>query len=79
MRIDIFGWFSDTGIIPEHDPGLGVNCIFCGKKLSSPIKTISLMKDGDNKSYFYRSHKDCYEQLSNNEITEIESSLIDNI
>lgn len=79
-RKDIFGYFENSSDqSPTHDPGLETICIFCTIQLEPPMKTISLMKDGDNKSYFYRCHKECYEKLSQNEIIEIESSLIDNL
>lgn len=80
IRKDIFGYFeSALDEKPTHDPGLETICPICAKNLERPVKTISLMKDGDNKSYFYRTHKDCYEQANNETITEIESSLIGNI
>lgn len=77
IRNDIFGWFNDTDCVPTHDPGLEVNCVICGKPLSLPVKTISLMVVGDMGSYFYRTHKECYEQLDEKEISAIEGSLID--
>lgn len=79
IRTDIFGWFDDHGPLPAHDPGLNVNCLICAKPLTAPVKTISLMKQGDNRSFFYRCHKACYENLPASEISDLESSLIDNI
>lgn len=79
MRNDIFGYFenaSDTQ--PVHDPGLDTICPFCAKPLQRPLKTISLMGVNDGKSYFYRAHKLCYENSSEDEISQIEGSLIDN-
>lgn len=78
MRTDVFGWFDKPeNEQPTHDPGLAAICPICGKQLEKPIKTISLMKQGDSKSYFYRTHKTCYDNLSEEEICQIESSLID--
>lgn len=78
LRYDIFGFFdSAEDEIPTHDPGLETNCPICGNKLEHPIKTISLMREGDNKSYFYRTHKSCYENMAASEISLIEGSLID--
>jgi hypothetical protein len=78
MRTDIFGWFDDwKQTIPAHDPGLNGNCLICGKKLSRPLKTISLLKDGDSKSYFYRCHEACYDNTGSEDVAFIESSLID--
>lgn len=80
VRKDIFGWFDYSGQSePTHDPGLETICPICAKQLTKPVKTISLLKDGDNRSYFYRTHKPCYEMASENDIWAIESSLIDNL
>lgn len=80
IRLDIFGWFDNNDYEkPAHDPGLDTICMICGKKLSPMMKTVSLMKEGDTRSYFYRVHKDCYLSLTEEEILEYEGSLIDNI
>ena len=80
VRSRLFGYFEHGfEAEPTHDPGLDVDCLFCLKRLSAPLKTISLMKDGDKRSFFYRSHKDCYEGASAEEITEYESQLMDGI
>lgn len=79
IRKDIFGWFDNLSDNPAHDPGLEGICLVCAKKLSKPVKTISLIKEGDNRSFFYRTHKDCYESLEKEDITNLESSLIDNL
>lgn len=41
------------------------------------MKTISFMRDGDNKGYFYRSHKECYDLAEPTEIQTIEGAVID--
>lgn len=79
IRSDIFGWFERGDEIPKNDPPLNAPCIFCMKPCSVPMKTISLMKPGDDKSYFYRCHKACYEERTPEDICRYESSLIDNI
>jgi hypothetical protein len=80
IRPDIFGYFnSPEDEIPAHDPGTNTVCPICTNKLSPPLKTISIMKRHDIKSYFYRTHKACYESISQDEITNIESSLIDSL
>jgi hypothetical protein len=75
----LFGYFNDGEQTPAYDPGLDVSCIYCQNKLSYPMKTISLMKDGDIKSYFYRIHSGCYMQMTSEEVIDYESSLIDKI
>lgn len=80
IRKDIFGYYdSPLDGIATHDPGLETNCPICGNQLEMPVTTVSLMKEGDNKSYFYRTHKNCYHSLPEAEINKIESSLIDNL
>lgn len=80
MTNKLFGYF-DSAVSDKatYDPGLGVDCLFCSKPLSKPMKTTSIMKDGDSKSYFYRTHKDCYDSASEEDITLYESSLIDSL
>ena len=76
----IFGYYdSPEQIKPAFDPGLVVSCPFCLAKLELPVKTISLMAENDDRSYFYRAHKNCYEAASEISIQEIEGSLIDSI
>ena len=59
-----YGYFEDAGSIPAVDPGLDVPCPICGEVLrTSPRKTISMMIDGDVRSYFYRTHATCYDAL----------------
>lgn len=80
IRPDIFGYFnSPEDETPAHDPGTDTICPICVEKLSEPLKTISLMKRHDARSYFYRTHKGCYEGLTSEDICNLESSLIDNI
>jgi hypothetical protein len=79
--MSIFGYFDDpTSDTPTFDPGLEVDCCFCKQKLNHPefeIKTISLYRPGDNMSYFYRSHKNCYENALPIDIQKIESFVVD--
>jgi hypothetical protein len=78
IRKDIFGWFDYPGQEePTHDPGLKTICPICVGQLNAPVKTISFLKDGDNRSYFYRTHKSCYESANTEDIIAIESSIID--
>lgn len=77
-RLDVFGYFESwEQEIPAHDPGMNGMCLICGKTLEQPVKTISLMKRGDARSYFYRAHKGCYVNTSPEDISDLESSLID--
>ena len=81
VRRDVFGWFDDpTQTTPSHDPGIeNAVCPLCGKNLSRPVVTTSLMAVGDNRSYFYRSHKACSLAATDEDNASVESSLIDSV
>lgn len=73
-----FGYFDDVDQeYPAYDPGLSINCPICERLLSAPMKTISVMLEGDSRSYFYRTHKACYESLSEEEATALDSQIVD--
>lgn len=75
-----YGHFTDAAQTrPSYDPGLDIECPVCGKRLSPPLKTISLMLPGDERSYFYRTHKGCYDGLSEEGRTRVDGLLIDAI
>jgi len=74
----IYGYFdSPFSEVPAHDPGLEIDCPICYLPLSHPMKTISLLAEGDSLSYFYRVHKDCYEGLSPEQEAELDAALVD--
>lgn len=75
----IYGYFDDPASDkPTYDPGLDVPCPMCGKMLISPVVTVSLMLyDADDRSYFYRMHKDCHDALTEQQRTDLDSLLID--
>lgn len=75
-----FGYFSTDGPTPEHDPGNTCPCLICYKPWNEEtVMTVSLMVPGDNRSYFYRVHKACYEALTEQEKITYDSSLIDRV
>jgi len=78
MRSDVFGYFDTDSNVPTHDPGIGGICPVCSKKLSTPVKTISLIPDKiRTRSYFFRVHARCWDETSEEDQGKIESSLID--
>jgi hypothetical protein len=77
--ITIYGYFDDYGTVPTFDPGLDVNCPVCHKKLSDPMKTINLMLPGDKRSYFYRVHKPCWDNLTPEQQGDVDGLLLDPI
>ena len=62
---------------PEYDPGLDVPCVFCYKHLIEPIRTVSFMMPGSFRSFFYRCHKSCYENMNDDEIGAYEESVME--
>ncbi len=73
-----YGYFeSPLSEVPDYDPGLDVDCPVCYRRLSRPMKTISVAVEGDNKSYFYRVHSRCFERLSPDGKSELDSFIID--
>lgn len=75
---NIYGYFTDAQQSePAHDPGLDVDCPVCHKRLSRPIKTISVMLAQEKRSYFYRTHKACYDALNAEEAGNLDGILMD--
>ena len=82
INTQYIGWFADAGETPEYDPKEKGSCPVCAKivgrhSLENPLKTISIMKVGDSRSFFFRTHKPCWESVDENEQNTIESSIID--
>lgn len=80
----LFGYFDDPAQTePAFDPGLDVDCLICHTKLSRPMLCVDLMLDDpnlggrDSRSYFYRVHKECYESLTPEQVTDLDSVIID--
>ena len=75
-----FGYFNSNKNTPAYDPRFTVPCLICDKAMMpGTVKTVSLMRPNDNKSYFYRVHKMCEEGLTEDERIMYDSSLIDNL
>lgn len=76
----IFGYFDQPNqSIPAYDPGPSAICPGCQLALDYPFKkvnTFSLMVPGDNRSYFYRVHKDCLESMSDEDISLVEETIV---
>lgn len=78
MATNIFGYFdNEYQTDPAADPGLSVPCPFCGKPLTHPMVTTSLMVPDDTRSYFYRAHKPCLEAADPEQIMAVDSLIID--
>jgi hypothetical protein len=77
---ELFGYFNAaTSEKPAFDPGMKALCPHCLHGLQTPVVTVSLMKPGDARSYFYRAHKDCHEIATTDDIQRFESTLIDSL
>lgn len=78
LNKEVFGYYDWNSNEPAHDPWLETYCLYCTKKLSKPMKCISLTLPWDKNSYFYRCHKSCYENWKVNwTVQDYESGLID--
>lgn len=80
-NLKLFGFFEDEREVPTYEPGTEVSCLLCGKPLNYPanaIKTISIYAffHYAPRSYFYRTHKECYESTPESEIGDIEGSVM---
>jgi hypothetical protein len=89
IRKSIYGYFdSPDQTVPVYDPGLDVPCPVCmwpvgGHTPDHPIMTISVMVESDDRfprdarSYFYRIHKSCYEAISEEQRSMLDSVIVD--
>jgi len=78
MNVSIFGYFDDPSQqSAAYDPGLTALCPHCLRVLDLPVITISLMRQGSPRSYFYRVHRSCHLRANSTDIQRVESSLID--
>jgi hypothetical protein len=81
--VSIYGYYdSPAQDKPTFDPGIDVNCPSCGLPLEPPLKTISLMlydRNRGDRSYFYRTHKACYDALDEKQKGALDGLLIDAI
>lgn len=78
----IYGYYdSPLQPVPVYDPGIvNVCCPICGELLNeNNIRTISLMALEDNRSYFYRVHKSCHINLTQEQQANLDGRLIDMI
>ena len=74
----IYGYYGNPEQTePVYEPGLEVDCPICHQQISRPMWTISLMLIGDERSYFYRVHKACYDPLTSDEKGALDEILID--
>ena len=76
------GWFEGTSPTPAYDPPLDAPCVVCGFPQTTPRVTISVapapwIEHSPRLSFYFRAHKSCWESLSHEGQTEIESSVID--
>lgn len=72
------GYFDDAAqTAPTFDPGLDVPCPVCRKPLNTaPLRTISLCYQSlefRDRSYFYRLHSRCADQLTLKEEQHLDS------
>ena len=66
------GYFDSPDGPPTYDPPRDATCPVCLKAVVAPMVTHSLILPGDTRSYFYRTHKSCAE-----DVFDVESAIID--
>lgn len=75
------GWYdSPDATCPAYDPGSDCPCIVCMEPLTRPMVTVSLAHENPAQrkySFFFRAHKQCWQDLSDKEHHLIESAVID--
>lgn len=72
------GWFDDPRqTVPAHDPGAAAGCPICGGfgLTNDNCRTVSLLAEGDSRSYFFRMHRACSEDRK--AVEEVEHAIID--
>lgn len=86
-RPDIYGYFdSPSQTTPAHDPGETGLCPVCVSPVgkhgpSNRLQTISMCLEAPelrDRSWFFRTHKNCWENATERERGLIESACIDN-
>jgi hypothetical protein len=76
----LIGFFTDPyASVPDYDPGVPSECAACDRLMrdGDALKTISLSLLGGDRSLFFRTHKACWEGLSEEERSRIEGEIID--
>ena len=66
------GYFDSPDGPPAYDPPQDATCPVCLKAVVAPMVTHSLILPGDARSYFYRTHKACAE-----DVFDVDSAIID--
>jgi len=78
MDSKLVGWFEGRSATPAFDPGMGVHCPICTQPLrAAPVCTVSLAPVGGDRSYFFRAHRACWDGLSPEAQSAIESEIAD--
>lgn len=76
--ISLFGFYDKAGTMIAYEPGHYCPCLYCRKPLCAPVKTISLMVPGNNRSYFYRLHLNCFAEMEDAGETECYEAILIN-
>ena len=75
---DLLGYFEAASqTVPAYDPPVTAPCIVCGKPMEPPRVTVSLLRLGDPRSWFFRADKGCWEGLTDGEQAAYESSVVE--
>jgi len=79
----LYGWYDrpDQPVDqPTYNPEFPGPCLFCGENTSEEnVRTFSLLMEGSNRAFFYRTHRTCHETASEKQRREIDRVIWDSI
>jgi hypothetical protein len=79
----IYGWYERADQPPDqptYDPPHDAPCLFCGEAITAnDVRTISMMGEYAERSFFYRVHRTCHERVGEKKRVEIDSVVWDAI
>ena len=74
----IYGWYDEAGDTPAHDPGVSTPCAVCRRPMVSAeknvvtISTLPFAEGDENRCYFFRAHKYCWDAATEAHQQELE-------
>lgn len=75
------GYYEGAEQEPTVDPGLDIDCFVCIKPLKDKRRSTTsfVASTGGARSYFFRTHKECWDNLSESDRLMYEGSFVDNL
>lgn len=77
----IYGYYDKRGQVdPTVDVAHEAPCLCCGSPVTpADVVTISMMPVGGTRSFFYRTHRTCFDAMTGEQREEIDRVVIDSI